>query len=167
MTLVNGEVITYLGNGLLEVTPGSLPRDVTAEVTYSIINESGITDTATLTIETSPVQGAAANDHIVGFTDLDGTQVDGADGPDDVILGYGAMTRFLPVTGTTTSMEVQAATLSGRRVEMTSFMVKRTAMCLTVGWAPTPCMVVPAMTSISSTRSVMWSLRPAATAAIP
>lgn len=87
--LGNGEVVTYLGNGQVSVTPGSAPRDVAAEMTYSIVNESGITDTATLTIRTSPVQGTAGKDHMVGFTDADGTEIDGADGLNDVILGYG------------------------------------------------------------------------------
>lgn len=88
IALENGEVVTYLGNGQVSVRPGSLPRDVIAEVDYSIIDESGITDTATLTIRTSPVQGTARRDHIVGFTDADGTEIDGADGLNDVILGY-------------------------------------------------------------------------------
>jgi hypothetical protein len=72
-TLANGESVTYLGAGSVAVIPGSLPRDVTAELTYTIRNQSGITDTATLTIETSPVQGTAGNDHMVGFADADGT----------------------------------------------------------------------------------------------
>ncbi|MGD9340296.1 MAG: calcium-binding protein [Chromatiales bacterium] len=87
--LANGEVVTYLGDGLIRVTPGSLPRNVTAELTYTIRNEGGVTDTATLTVDTSPVQGGADNDHMVGFTDDDGTSIDGVDGLDDVILGYG------------------------------------------------------------------------------
>jgi Ca2+-binding RTX toxin-like protein len=89
LTLVNGEAVTYLGNGLISVSPGSTPRDVVAELTYSIRNESDITDTATVTFATSPVQGTAENDHMVGFTDADGTHIDGPDGLNDVILGYG------------------------------------------------------------------------------
>lgn len=88
-TLSNGEVVTYLGGGRVHVEPGSLPRDVVAALTYTIVNESGITDTATLTIETSPVQGTAGKDHLVGYTDADGTKIDGSDGANDVILGYG------------------------------------------------------------------------------
>ncbi|MEX0303302.1 MAG: calcium-binding protein, partial [Leisingera sp.] len=98
-TLANGETATYLGNGLLEVTPGSEPRDVTAEISYTVESDAGISDTATLTIETSPVQGTAENDHIVGFTDHDGTQVDGSDGPDDVILGYGGNDKIFAGAG--------------------------------------------------------------------
>lgn len=86
--LINGEIVTYMGEGLVSVTPGSAPRDVTAELTYTIENDRGITDSATLLIETSPVQGTTENDHIVGLTDADGTEIDGADGVDDVILGY-------------------------------------------------------------------------------
>ena len=98
-TLANGETATYLGNGLLEVTPGSEPRDVTAEISYTVESDAGISDTATLTIETSPVQGTAGNDHLVGFTDLDGTQIDGPDGPDDVILGYGGNDKIFAGDG--------------------------------------------------------------------
>jgi Ca2+-binding RTX toxin-like protein len=89
VTLANGEVVTYLGGGKVSVSPGSEPRDVEASITYSIQNQSGVTDTGTLTISTSPVQGTAGNDHMVGFTDSDGTQIDGTDGLNDVILGYG------------------------------------------------------------------------------
>jgi Ca2+-binding RTX toxin-like protein len=99
MTLANDEVVTYLGDGLVQVTPGREPRDVTAQITYSIVNESGITDTATLTIETSPVQGTAGNDHMVGYRDQDGTQIDGDDGPDDVILGFGGNDKIFAGAG--------------------------------------------------------------------
>ena len=98
-TLANGETATYLGNGLLEVAPGSEPRDVTAEISYTVESDAGISDTATLTVETSPVQGTAGNDHMVGFTDLDGTQIDRADGPDDVILGYGGNDKIFAGDG--------------------------------------------------------------------
>ncbi|MCT4609175.1 MAG: hypothetical protein N4A70_08200 [Pelagimonas sp.] len=98
-TLANGETATYLGNGLLEVTPGSAPRDVTAEISYTVESEAGVSDSATLTIETSPVQGTAGNDHMVGYTDQDGTQIDGADGPNDVILGYGGNDKIFAGAG--------------------------------------------------------------------
>ncbi|SLN19328.1 Bifunctional hemolysin/adenylate cyclase precursor [Falsiruegeria litorea R37] len=94
LTLVNGELVTYLGNGVISVSPGSTPRDVVAELTYSIRNESGITDTATVTFATSPVQGTAQSDHMVGFTDADGTHIDGPDGLNDVILGYGGKDKI-------------------------------------------------------------------------
>lgn len=98
-TLINGEVVTYLGNGIVSVTPGSVPRDVTAALTYTISNESGVTDTGTLTMETSPVQGDANGNHIVGFTDADGTSVDGTDGLNDVILGYGGKDKIYAGAG--------------------------------------------------------------------
>ncbi|WP_172684858.1 calcium-binding protein [Phaeobacter sp. 11ANDIMAR09] len=98
-TLANGEIATYLGNGFLEVTPGSEPRDVTAEISYTVESDAEISDTATLTITTSPVQGTAGNDHMVGFTDQDGTQIDGSDGPDDVILGYGGNDKIFAGDG--------------------------------------------------------------------
>lgn len=97
--LKNGEVVTYMGDGLVAVTPGRAPHDVTAQLTYSIQNDRGITDSATLLIETSPVQGTAENDHMVGFTDADGTEIDGADGVDDVILGYGGKDKIFAGLG--------------------------------------------------------------------
>ena len=97
--LANAEVVTYLGDGRVAVTPGQVPRDVTAELTYTMQNESGITDTATLTIETSPVQGTAGADHMVGFADADGTYIDGPDGLDDVILGYGGKDKIYSGAG--------------------------------------------------------------------
>lgn len=99
LTLINGEVVTYLGNGVISVSPGSTPRDVVAELTYSIRNESGVTDKATVTFATSPVQGTAQNDHMVGFTDADGTQIDGEDGLNDVILGYGGRDKIFAGLG--------------------------------------------------------------------
>ncbi|MFK7870996.1 MAG: calcium-binding protein [Roseobacter sp.] len=97
--LANEEMITYLGDGIVAVTPGREARDVTAELTYTMQNESGIKDTATLTIETSPVQGTAGSDHMVGFADADGTHIDGPDGTDDVILGYGGKDKIFAGAG--------------------------------------------------------------------
>ncbi|MEP1355968.1 MAG: calcium-binding protein [Tateyamaria sp.] len=99
LTLQNGEIVTYLGDGRVAVTPGQLPRDVSAELTYSISNSSGVTDTAVLKIDTSPVQGGIDADHMVGFTDADGTQIDGSDGLNDVILGYGGRDKIFSGLG--------------------------------------------------------------------
>ena len=57
ITLENGESVTYLGNGLITVTPGSQPRNVSAQLSYTVLNSGGVTDTALVTSETSPVQG--------------------------------------------------------------------------------------------------------------
>ncbi len=99
ISLAHGEVVTYLGAGQITVTPGSMPRDVTSEISYSIRNESGVTDTAVLTIETSPVQGTADKNHMVGFIDTDGTEIDGADGQNDVILGYSGADKIFAGLG--------------------------------------------------------------------
>ncbi len=98
-TLSNGEVVTYLGEGKVNVVPGSTPRDVVETLTYTIQNESGITDTGTLTISTSPVQGGGENDHMVAFTDADGNEIDGDDGLNDVILGYGGNDKIFAGAG--------------------------------------------------------------------
>lgn len=99
LTLSNGETVRYLGEGRVEVTPGALPRDVTETLTYRIENGSGVADTATLTIATSPVQGTGAGDHLVGYTDADGTRIDGGDGLNDVILGFAGNDKIFAGAG--------------------------------------------------------------------
>ncbi|WP_413720831.1 calcium-binding protein [Silicimonas sp. MF1-12-2] len=99
LTLSNGETVRYLGGGLVAILPASAPSDVTAELTYTIQNTSGVTDTATLTIKTSPVQGTAGNDQMVGFADADGTHIDGPDGFNDIILGYGGNDKIFAGLG--------------------------------------------------------------------
>ena len=99
LTLTNGETVKYLGQGRVEITPGALPRDVTETLTYRIENGSGVADTATIAITTSPVQGTGAKDHLVGYTDADGTRIDGADGLNDVILGFAGNDKIFAGAG--------------------------------------------------------------------
>ncbi|MEX0287115.1 MAG: calcium-binding protein [Paracoccaceae bacterium] len=99
LTLTNGETVKYLGQGRVEVTPGALPRDVTETLTYRIENGSGVADTATLTITTSPVQGTGTRDHLVGYIDADGTRIDGTDGLNDVILGFAGNDKIFAGAG--------------------------------------------------------------------
>ncbi|MEQ9695970.1 calcium-binding protein [Shimia sp. SDUM112013] len=99
VVLQNGESAQYLGNGLIEITPEAHARDVTASLTYTVRNDSSITDAATLTVTTSPVQGTVERDQMVGFTDADGTAIDGTDGLSDVILGYGGDDKIFAGAG--------------------------------------------------------------------
>ena len=99
LTLENGETATYLGNGKVEIAPVNVAQNVSVSLSYGIRNDSGITDTATLSIETSPIQGTAGNDHMVGYVDSDGTQIDGTDGEHDVILGYGGNDKIFAGAG--------------------------------------------------------------------
>jgi Ca2+-binding RTX toxin-like protein len=99
ITLSNNELVRYLGDGRVEVTPGHLPYDVSADLTYTIQNENGVTDTATLIVVTSPVQGGAEDDHMVAFTDIGGEMIDGTDGLDDVILGFGSRDKIFSGLG--------------------------------------------------------------------
>ncbi len=88
MKLATGETIRLLEDGRIEVTGGDAQAVNT--LSYTIASADGTTDTAFVTIDTSPVDGTDARDKIfVGFTDADGTTVDGAHGPNDVIHGHG------------------------------------------------------------------------------
>ena len=73
----------------MTVSPDALATNVAASFTYTIQNDRGVEDTGTVTVTTSPVDGTGADDQMITFTDADGDAIDGADGPNDVILGYG------------------------------------------------------------------------------
>ncbi len=88
-TLENGETVVYNGDGSVTVSPDALATNVAASFTYTIQNDRGVEDTGTVTVTTSPVDGTGADDQMITFTDADGDAIDGADGPNDVILGYG------------------------------------------------------------------------------
>ena len=88
VTLKTGETIRLLDEGRIEVTGGA--GQSASTLSYTIASADGTTDTGFVTITTSPVDGTDARDKIfVGFTDADGNIVDGADGLNDVIRGYG------------------------------------------------------------------------------
>jgi len=88
LELQTGEMIRVLADGRIEITGGAAQSSST--ISYAIETTDGTTDTAFVTITTSPVDGTEGRDKIfVGFTDADGNIVDGADGETDVIHGYG------------------------------------------------------------------------------
>ncbi|MEM7178020.1 MAG: calcium-binding protein [Pseudomonadota bacterium] len=100
LTLGNGEVVTYLGEGRIRVQGGASPESLTSEITYTIENENGVADTATIRIVTSPVDGTGDDDCIMrDYVDADGNAVDGPDGDDDLILGYAGNDKIFAYDG--------------------------------------------------------------------
>ncbi|NRB36610.1 MAG: hypothetical protein HRU31_18150, partial [Rhodobacteraceae bacterium] len=100
VTLQNGETAVYNGDGTLTVTPAELSTNVVGSLTYTIENDNGVTDTALVTVATSPVDGTAGNDSMMlDYTDADGNQIQQADGEDDVILGYGGNDKIFAGSG--------------------------------------------------------------------
>ena len=98
--LGTGETVLYNGDGSVTVTPGIEHGNVSASLTYTIENDFGVKDTATLLIGTSPVDGTAGNDNInIGWKDIDGNQVDGKDGASEIIFGYGGNDKIFSGNG--------------------------------------------------------------------
>ena len=101
VTLENGEIVSFDGNGLLTLTPTDDASNVSASLTYTIENDNGVEDTATVTVFISPIDGTSGNDSMMsGYTDGEGNHVEGSDGLNDVILGYGGNDKiFLRLGG--------------------------------------------------------------------
>ncbi len=99
LTLSNGETATYNGDGTITISPDSRTSNVSASFTYSIVNDRGVEDTATVSVFTSPVDGTAEDDQMITYADSDGDEIDGADGDNDVILGYGGNDKIFAYAG--------------------------------------------------------------------
>lgn len=100
ISLEHGETAKYLGGGRAEITPGAVQTSTSSILSYTIENENGVTDTAEVFVNTSPVDGTAGDDHMMaGFTDTDGNQIEGSDGADDLVMGYGGNDKIFTWTG--------------------------------------------------------------------
>lgn len=87
VVLGSGETLTLNADGTVSVDATSNTNPVT--FTYLITDSQGTTDTAYVTLATSPVDGTAGDDMMaVGYTDAQGNTIDGADGQSEVIMGY-------------------------------------------------------------------------------
>lgn len=88
VALATGAVLRLTAEGKVVVEAGAAPgSDV---FNYTVADSSGQSDTAFVTLVTSPVDGTEGNDHMVGrYVDADGNELDGADGLSEVIMGYG------------------------------------------------------------------------------
>lgn len=100
LALENGGSARYEGDGIVTVTPGTVTQDISSAFTYTVQTQALVTDTATVTVVTSPVDGTAGNDQMLTtFVDQAGEEVDGSDGPSDVILGYGGNDKIFAGAG--------------------------------------------------------------------
>ncbi len=98
VTLDSGETLTLNEDHTVTIT--AAPANGSNTLNYSISTSGGTTDVAFLTITTSPVDGTAGNDTMLtGFADADGNMIDGADGPHDVIMGYGGNDKIFSGLG--------------------------------------------------------------------
>ncbi|MEL6584341.1 MAG: choice-of-anchor L domain-containing protein [Pseudomonadota bacterium] len=98
MTLASGEKVTLFEDGLIRVD--GLDTAGSNTFTYTIRSKDGTTDSAFVTIATSPVDGTAGNDHmLLGYVDAEGNMIDGADGETDVVLGYGGDDKIFAEAG--------------------------------------------------------------------
>jgi Ca2+-binding RTX toxin-like protein len=88
VVLATGETLTLNKDGTISVDAVNNQTPVT--FTYQIVDENGTTDTAFVTLGTSPVDGTEGNDAMhVGYTDKQGNIIDGADGMSELIMAYG------------------------------------------------------------------------------
>ncbi|SDJ78899.1 choice-of-anchor L domain-containing protein [Aliiruegeria lutimaris] len=98
VALESGETVRLNEDGTVTVT--AAPNAQNSTISYTLESPEGTTDVAFLTITTSPVDGTAGNDHMVGgYTDADGQIIDGADGVDDVIYGHGGNDKIFAGEG--------------------------------------------------------------------
>lgn len=89
LTLTTGEKLTLNADYTLTVVATATMAGTANTLSYTIIDQNGTTDTAFVTIVISPVDGTDGNDQMTGpYADKDGQTIGGADGQDDVILGY-------------------------------------------------------------------------------
>ncbi len=87
ITLSTGEKLTLGAHGKVTIEASANSGD--AKVTYLTGNGKGV-GVGVLTIHTAPVEGTNASDQLnVGYTDAHGHIIDGSDGLNDVIMGYG------------------------------------------------------------------------------
>ncbi len=100
LTLATGETVTLNKDYTLTVVSTAATSGTANTLSYTIVNQYGTSDTAFVTLLTSPVDGTAGNDQMMnGYRDADGQTVNGADGLDDVIMGYGGNDKIFAGAG--------------------------------------------------------------------
>lgn len=88
VVLGTGETLTLNKDGSISVDAVDNQGPVT--FSYKIADASGTTDTAFVTLTTSPVDGTEGNDSMaIGYSDKQGNTIDGKDGLSEAIMGYG------------------------------------------------------------------------------
>jgi Ca2+-binding RTX toxin-like protein len=100
LTLATGETVTLNEDYTLTVVSTAATSGTANTLSYTIVNQYGTSDTAFVTLLTSPVDGTAGDDQMMdGYTDADGQSVNGADGEHDVIMGYGGNDKIFAGIG--------------------------------------------------------------------
>ena len=88
VVLGTGETLTLNKDGTISVD--ALDNQTPVTFSYKITDASGTTDTAFVTLTTSPVDGTEGNDTMsIGYSDKQGNTIDGKDGLSEGIMGYG------------------------------------------------------------------------------
>lgn len=96
--LASGETVTLNKDGTVTISADSTLDS--SKFTYTATDSEGESHQATATIHVAPVDGTSGNDHIrVGYKDAEGQTVDGADGDNDVIFGYGGKDKIFSGKG--------------------------------------------------------------------
>jgi Ca2+-binding RTX toxin-like protein len=100
LTLATGETVTLNKDYTLTVVSTAATSGTSNTLSYTIMNQYGTSDTAFVTLLTSPVDGTDGDDHMMdNYRDKDGQTVNGADGLDDVIMGYGGNDKIFAGEG--------------------------------------------------------------------
>jgi Ca2+-binding RTX toxin-like protein len=100
LTLATGETVTLNKDYTLTVVSTAATSGTANTLSYSIVDQYGTSDTAFVTLLTSPVDGTDGDDQMmVGYRDKDGQTIDGEDGLDDVIMGYGGNDKIFAGAG--------------------------------------------------------------------
>lgn len=89
--LASGTSATYQGNGVLSLDGADITSDAIDALSYTMVDDTGVISSNTLSITTSPVDGTSGSDTLVtpGQSDAQGNMIDGGDGLAEVIMGYG------------------------------------------------------------------------------
>ena len=98
---VSGGAVFH-ADGTVSFTGADLTVNRTESFTYTITDQFGVSDTATVTVLTSPVDGSQGNDHMMygnRYVDGDGNKIDGNDGPAEVIMGYAGNDKIFAGAG--------------------------------------------------------------------
>lgn len=100
-TLGSGTVATYQGNGSFSFVGADITSDLLDRVSYTILDQTGLSDVAMLQVLTSPVDGTANNDNFSasGHSDAQGNMIGGSDGNAEVVLGYGGNDKLFTGEG--------------------------------------------------------------------
>ncbi len=101
ITLASGTVVTYSGNGILSFAGADRTDSVLETLDYTVSTGNNFTDTATLSVLTSPIDGTAGDDTFSGSgeQDTDGNILDGSDGASEVVMGYGGNDKLFTGEG--------------------------------------------------------------------